>query len=344
MIGWTAIRKALSEWVGSARCARGVFLHGALVIGLLPAQLDSVVTWPAHFAWPEEAPGGGYGSRLQLDEEQLTALESAYGWVDSCGRCECDTAVLGGVTRELCERGQGNLLGGVQLTKGWPDYRVTIFGLGPNGWLQRAIDDAKKRFCRERGFVMEPALAEVDLPLAPAYGLVTADHSMALGRFSDGVWRQMRGDTLPVPDSPSLRLKCILSLAESVVPDSVPRIMAGRFIDKWLPPVHVLVRGRGDCDSKTMLMVAIWERWYQDGDLGCRVFSFPCGDRHHMVFGSPVGPPAASRARYRPPLSSISYVICDPTTTDEPGIIGTGCRNAWDLALDNHWVEEVPLR
>jgi hypothetical protein len=183
-------------------------------------------------------------------------------------------------------------------------------------------DRALSGFEEERGFGHN----ETD-HLVPDYSRVLGHERSEIIAIADSILgllssRQQR--------DPEMRLKVALSYVQGLNPRKVGQIVDGRFVGGWLPPAIVVYRRGGDCDSKALLFVAIWQTWYQAESNRLPLLVMQVHNEGHLVVGVPVAPPQYLRTREtRIPTSPFEYTVCETTIPEPPGILPRAIDSVW---------------
>jgi hypothetical protein len=200
-----------------------------------------------------------------------------------------------------------------------------------------------KEFRLGRG-IRETELHGDSITLSPAYREVIAAQRGAVSLVADSLLSSVRGGG-PLP-SPAMLLKAALSYVQNVAYERVPDSIAGRYVCCWLPPIETALWKKGDCDSKVMLLAAIWMSWFPEVDSEPVIFDLSIGDSLHCVVGIPLGVtpqfirervydgPVFEEGRLTPNRKRFKYLVCEATIPHVPGQLTTDWDSTWVRTYD----------
>ncbi len=278
----------------------------------------TTLRWRPRFAWPESNGGTRIEAVLPWDTLAVWEEERQYGYLES----------------------------------EWAEFWSPHDGRprpGRSGWLARE---------RARGLLRRSDASGREI-VGPDYAGVLQHQSSAMSVFAQSLWRRLITGTpeprrAPLVDGrPSERsalrarqmwLKLSLSLAQEVPYEAVPDTLRPErwVVNGWLPPVSVLRRMRGDCDSKAALCGSLWLSEYSTAQTAPILVVFPTGDVMHALVGVPLLTTGFVDERtwnWR----GLKYLLCETTSGSPPGSISGEIYDSLQRAYAAATVRVFPL-
>jgi hypothetical protein len=284
-------------------------------------------SWRSEFRWPGTTRLE-YVVSLDVPGNDVAALSRGYGWE----RKECDS-IIDSVL--ICE---ADRLPHVSVSRGgsWPEFTIESVVAGnvdtPKADAAVAVCKRKvraglKSFYRGRGFMVRPA-AQVDT-LQPDYAGVLKRQRSLLEGLSDALLASIPPR---YREDDERRLAAALSFVQHLDYGEIAEWVDGVFVGHWFPPLEVLRREFGDCDSKVMILLGIWHDWNPEPEKQPALLTVRMGRGLHVVVGFPMeGPEYPYVRREQLGSSGFWYVICDVTVKRPPGMIPKEVDRALDL-------------